>query len=385
MSGSSTLSGAVNLQSNSTAYVHNGGNYTLTFSGTLDLGSSVLTLQTTGSNNGAIISGVLTGTSSSGIVKNGAGPLTMSADGTGYSGTTSLMSGEILVGSDTAFGTGVFAISPPNNSTVTVRSTGTAARTIGAAVTLPTTTNNGNASGRFVFGSTNVALNGSLTFTNTAAIDMGSASRTFEVHNRTQFNAGFTGLTRGITLQTGTGTLVMNGTSTYTGATTVNAGTLLVNGSLDALSAVTVNTGARIGGTGAVGGVTFNTGAALAYEVATAAQGGDGLTTTGFSGTGIGSFTVYLSGAATGFNSGSNYTWAVLTSNSTDMASVSLAGITLDTSGFGPAFTGSFNLTKDATTLYVNYVGSMIPEPSTYSLLAGGAILGLALLRRRRA
>jgi len=55
----------------------------------------------------------------------------------------------------------------------------------------------------------------------------------------------------------GSGSLTLNGTSTYTGATTVSAGSLFVNGSLGA-TAVAVDAG-TFGGTGTVGGnVTVN-------------------------------------------------------------------------------------------------------------------------------
>jgi autotransporter-associated beta strand protein len=56
----------------------------------------------------------------------------------------------------------------------------------------------------------------------------------------------------GIT-KTGTGTFVLSGSNTYTGATKVNAGHLYVDGSLAGGSGVTVGSGATLGGTGTVG------------------------------------------------------------------------------------------------------------------------------------
>jgi autotransporter-associated beta strand protein len=52
----------------------------------------------------------------------------------------------------------------------------------------------------------------------------------------------------------GGGSLILSGSSTYAGATTVSAGRLSVNGSLGN-TAVTVQSGAEVGGSGSIGGV----------------------------------------------------------------------------------------------------------------------------------
>ncbi len=63
----------------------------------------------------------------------------------------------------------------------------------------------------------------------------------------------------GSILKEASGTLILSGGNTYTGATTVSAGTLLVNGDQTlATGAVAVNAGATLGGNGTIGGsVTF--------------------------------------------------------------------------------------------------------------------------------
>ncbi|WP_210253442.1 Ig-like domain-containing protein [Antarcticirhabdus aurantiaca] len=59
----------------------------------------------------------------------------------------------------------------------------------------------------------------------------------------------------------GPGTLILTGTNTYTGPTTVQAGTLLVNGSI--VSPTTVKAGGTLGGSGQLGTVTIESGGTL--------------------------------------------------------------------------------------------------------------------------
>jgi outer membrane autotransporter protein len=63
--------------------------------------------------------------------------------------------------------------------------------------------------------------------------------------------------------KTGAGTLILAGTNSYQGGTTVAAGTLRVNGNSSSTAAV-VNSGATIGGTGSVGTLLVRTGATVA-------------------------------------------------------------------------------------------------------------------------
>ncbi len=104
----------------------------------------------------------------------------------------------------------------------------------------------------------------------------------------------------GSLIKTGSGILILAGTNTYTGATTVSAGTLLVDGS--SASPTTVSSGATLAGNGTVNAVvTVNAGGSLT-------PGTNNLTVSNLSFTGAGTITVgtlssYTSVAAIKVNS----------------------------------------------------------------------------------
>jgi YVTN family beta-propeller protein/autotransporter-associated beta strand protein len=180
------------------------------------------TIDTNG--NSATLSGAISGPG--GLTKIGAGTLTLSGSST-YTGATSVNAGTLQAGAVNAF-------SP--FSAFTVAS--------GATLDL----NSFNQTIGSLAGVGNVALGSAIL---TAGND--NTSTTF---SGTVSGAG--GLTK-----IGSGTLILSGTNSYSGATSVNAGALVVNGSI-ASSAVAVNNGAMLAGTGTVGATTTNSGGTFA-------------------------------------------------------------------------------------------------------------------------
>jgi len=260
---------------------------------TFDVGQAAAGLEISG-----IISSADLG--SGGLTKTGLGTLTLSGNNT-YSGGTTISGGTVALGSNSAFGTGTVAITPGAR----IQSTDATARTVSNKLA------NFTATGTTYFGadSSSLSATGDITFSNTDTVYLSNSTsgtyvQTFEVAGGTRvtFANGFGELansnntsaptTYGSTTltKTGTGTMVLNGTSFYTGGTVVDAGTLIINapiaytnpsqtastaqvlgsatGSINPLVGASANTGGvvlgnagTLAGTGAVRGLTTASGA----------------------------------------------------------------------------------------------------------------------------
>jgi fibronectin-binding autotransporter adhesin len=156
---------------------------------------------------GGVISGV------GAVSQIGAGAVTLTADNA-YSGGTSLDAGTLIVGNDSALGTG--ALSMAAGTTLSFLS-----------------------SGNFRVANA-IRISGDPSFT--------PPSGTVETISGVISN----GATPGTLEMSGAGTLVLSATNAYTGPTKVNSGTLDVTGSIASSNLTTVSAGATLTGDGAV-------------------------------------------------------------------------------------------------------------------------------------
>jgi autotransporter-associated beta strand protein len=204
ISGNNYINSAITLGGASTINISTGNLY---LAGGVATNGYTLTTTGTGTGN-ALATGAITGTG--GINKNGIGTLVLSNTGNTYNGTTAITAGSLQIGANNA---------GPASSAVTVST--------GATLDV----NNYTAAVGSLAGSGTVTLgNGTLTAGGN--------------NSSTTFSGAIGGAGGGLT-KAGNGTLILSGTNTYSGATTVNAGTLQLgaNNVLASSTAVTISGG----------------------------------------------------------------------------------------------------------------------------------------------
>ncbi|WP_349630453.1 autotransporter outer membrane beta-barrel domain-containing protein [Bradyrhizobium iriomotense] len=210
---------------------------------------------------------------------------------TGGSNVLELWAGSAITGNVVGTGTDTFRLGGSANSTFDVSSIGTTAQYQGFSTFVKTGTgtwtltgtttaatpwsidqgtlavtsdsNLGAASGGLSFGGGTLQVLAD--FVSSRSVTLNAGGGTFDSNGYSVTLSGAVGGAGGLT-KIGSGTLVLTGTSSYTGATIVNAGVLDVEGAITATSAVTVNAGATLTGSGLVDPltVTINAGGVLA-------------------------------------------------------------------------------------------------------------------------
>jgi autotransporter-associated beta strand protein len=333
-----------------------------------------------------VIVGITETEGSHGIVKTGAGLLHFGAESanSNFSGGFTMEEGIVQWTSSGGASANPFGTGPLTLRGGNLRSTTNTGRSLNTSIVLD---------GGAEFGSQDETFNGAIAVnsgggSHTSSIISDSTLTVHSTVNWHQATSGAFGLTK-----EGAGTLILTGTggnAAHEGSTIVEAGTLLVNTAITD-SAVTVRAGATLGfgtasavGLGAFGSsLTLESGSTLAFELA-AFDSFDSILANGV---------VSLDGAildiTLGFTPDFNDVFLLIDNQSGQALNglLSYGGNTLSEGSEFAVTTGEFSqlfaisyLAGDGNSLAL----TAIPEPSTWALIIGIAVLGAAGFRRRR-
>lgn len=393
--------------------------------GTVAANSGILTVDSGGiiGNTSIGVSTVVNMNGTAGTITQGGGTLDLTGTGSTFSmsaGTATVYSGGLL-GNSTLTGGSLLNSGIVGETTIATGSTfdvktgGTSSKAtvnggtliVGGSVA-QTVINSGTAT-------VNLGGNSGITTVNGSTLDVYGNTGVSTVNTGGRLNVKSGGSLLG-TSTVGGGTLLVEGTAGTvvfnSGTATVNSGGTIgsttINGSLLSVNGnagdVLVNTGGTLGGSGSVQGLTLNGGTVApgnspglltAYEL----NGSNGTfqfqlgapTTRGTTYDAINVSTLLTLGASTSwtFETLDNYSFQM--NDSYDLfnfASIEASAFDVNTllAALPNLDTANSNLKWDANSFTTDGVVNVIPEPSTFSLLLGGAsvLIGLRILRRNK-
>lgn len=204
-------------------------------------------------------------------------------------------------------------------------------------------------------------------------VDLGAHTLTVDGDADTTFDGVLTGSGGGLT-KAGSGTLTLNGNSTYTGATTVSGGALVIDGEITSTDIFTVASGATLGGSGTIAGsLQFANDALFVFDLNGPLMVNGTSVLFGMADPQDRFGIANLVGLNSSVANGEYYIIDGLANIDTTY---------LNNVGAGDAF--DLGDGKSAYFTTGSLVVNVVPEPSTWALLALGAgLVGLQLRRRK--